>query len=93
MRFTAYFASLLALAQYVSALPAGTDGTSALHVTLSQISNTKIKAVVQNTGAEEVTFMHLNFFKDHAPVKKVAVYRNGTVRSNPTHVYLCSQVS
>lgn len=85
MRFTAYSAFLLALAQYVSALPAGTDKTSALHVTLSQIGDTKIKAVVQNTGAEEITFLHLNFFKDHAPVKKVAVYRNGIMHSYPAY--------
>jgi hypothetical protein len=25
-----------------------------------------------------VTFVHLNFFRDNAPVKKVAVYQNST---------------
>lgn len=77
MRFTAPSAALLALAQYVSALPLATGESSALHVTLSQISDTRIKAVVQNNGKEDVTLMHLNFFKDNAPVKKVSVYRDG----------------
>ncbi|KAF5865996.1 hypothetical protein ETB97_001574 [Aspergillus alliaceus] len=49
---------------------------SGLDVTLSQVNNTRIKAVVKNVGKEEVTFSHLNFFGDAAPVKKVAVFRN-----------------
>ncbi|KAB8231396.1 Deuterolysin metalloprotease family-domain-containing protein [Aspergillus alliaceus] len=51
---------------------------SGLDVTLSQVNNTRIKAVVKNVGKEEVTFSHLNFFGDAAPVKKVAVFRNDT---------------
>ncbi|KAL2831475.1 Deuterolysin metalloprotease family-domain-containing protein [Aspergillus cavernicola] len=47
-----------------------------LHVTLSQVDNTRIKAIVKNTGAEEVTFVKLNFFQDNSPVKKVSLFRN-----------------
>ncbi|KAJ5097851.1 hypothetical protein N7532_004852 [Penicillium argentinense] len=77
MRFTALSAACLALAQHVYALPVETSETSALDVTLSHVSDTRIKAIVKNTGAENVTFVHLNFFHDSAPVKKVAVYQDG----------------
>lgn len=50
---------------------------SCLDVTLCQVDNTRIKAVVKNTGDERITFMHLGSFGDGAPVKKVSVYRNG----------------
>lgn len=74
MRFTTLSTAFLALAQNVYAFPIESD-LSALDVTLSQMSDTRIKAVVKNTGAENVTFVHLNFFRDSAPVKKVSVYR------------------
>jgi deuterolysin len=41
------------------------------------VDNTRIKAVVTNTGHDDVTFVHLNFFRDSAPVKKVTIYQNG----------------
>lgn len=79
MRLIAISAVLLAFAQQVCTLPVEPDKASALDVTLSQVSDTGIKAVIKNTGGEEVTFVHLNFFRDSAPVKKVSIYQNGTV--------------
>ncbi|KAJ5159378.1 uncharacterized protein N7482_006382 [Penicillium canariense] len=76
MRFTVLSTIVLAFAQHVCALPVEIEQTSGLDVTLSQVSDTRIKAVVKNTGSEEVTFVHLNFFRDSAPVKKVAVYKD-----------------
>ncbi|KAJ5388904.1 hypothetical protein N7509_011445 [Penicillium cosmopolitanum] len=76
MRLTVLSAAFLAIAQNVYAFPIEADQASALDVTLSRVSDTRIKAVVKNTGAENVTFVHLNFFRDSAPVKKVAVYQN-----------------
>jgi deuterolysin len=77
MRFTVFSAAVLALAQHICALPVEAEQASGLDVTLSQVSDTRIKAVVKNTGNEDVTFVHLNFFRDSAPVKKVAVYKDG----------------
>lgn len=77
MRFTAFSVAVLALAQRVCALPVEADRVSGLDVTLSQVGHTRIKAVVKNAGNEEVTFVHLNFFRDSAPVKKVAVFKDG----------------
>ena len=79
MRFISLSVALLSLTQHVFALPVEGDEASALDVTLSQVKDTRIKAVVKNTGSEDVTFLHLNFFRDSAPVKKVAVYQNGPV--------------
>ncbi|KAL4948499.1 Deuterolysin metalloprotease family-domain-containing protein [Aspergillus filifer] len=67
--------ALLAMLQAAAASPVEKTSTSGLQVTLSQVDNTKVKAVVQNTGSEEVTFVHLNFFKDASPVKKVSLFR------------------
>ncbi|KAL4779452.1 Deuterolysin metalloprotease family-domain-containing protein [Aspergillus varians] len=69
--------SMLALLQGINASPIDVKVNSpALHVALSQVDNTRLKAVVQNTGSEEVTFVHLNFFQDVSPVKKVSIFRN-----------------
>ncbi|CAG7960558.1 unnamed protein product [Penicillium nalgiovense] len=76
MRFAALSTVLLAIAQHVQALPVETDGTPALDITLSRVTDTRIKAVVKNSGSEDVTFVHLNFFRDAAPVKKVNVFKN-----------------
>jgi deuterolysin len=78
MKFVALSTAVLALAQNACALPVETEDASALDVTLSRVSDTRIKAVVKNTGSEDVTFVHLNFFRDSAPVKKVDVFQNGT---------------
>ncbi|KAL4794029.1 Deuterolysin metalloprotease family-domain-containing protein [Aspergillus venezuelensis] len=67
--------ALLAMLQAAAASPVEKTSTSGLQVTLSQVDNTKVKAIVQNTGSEEVTFVHLNFFKDASPVKKVSLFR------------------
>lgn len=77
MRFAALSTVLLALAQHVHTLPVETDETSTLDITLSRLTDTRIKAVVKNSGNEDVTFVHLNFFRDTAPVKKVNVFKNG----------------
>lgn len=77
MRFAALSTVLLALAQHVHTLPVEADKTSALDITLSRVTDTRIKAVVKNSGSEDVTFVHLNFFRDTAPVKKVNVFKNG----------------
>ncbi|KAJ5682088.1 uncharacterized protein N7477_002028 [Penicillium maclennaniae] len=76
MHFTAFSTVLLALAQYACAVPVESNQASGLDVTLRQVDHTRIKAVVKNAGNEEVTFVHLNFFRDSAPVKKVAVYKD-----------------
>ncbi|KAL4867053.1 hypothetical protein BDV12DRAFT_210068 [Aspergillus spectabilis] len=76
MRFTTPVA-LLALLQGINASPVDIKvNAPGLHVTLSQVDNTRIRAVVQNTGSEAVTFVHANFFQDASPVKKVSVFRN-----------------
>lgn len=85
MRWTALSIAALALAQHVLALPAQMDRASALDVTLSQVNDTRIKAVVKNIGNEDVTFVHLNFFHDSAPVKKVAVYKDGMIHRSRGH--------
>lgn len=77
MRFAALSTVLLALAQHVHALPTNADESSALDITLSRVTDTRIKAVVKNSGSEDVTFVHLNFFRDNAPVKKVNIFKNG----------------
>ncbi|KAJ5223229.1 hypothetical protein N7468_007771 [Penicillium chermesinum] len=76
MRFTVLSAGCLAILQNVHAFPTQTHQSSALNVTLSWAGDTRIKAVVENTSGERVTFVHLNFFGDSAPVKKVTVYQN-----------------
>ncbi|KAJ5488540.1 Penicillolysin [Penicillium diatomitis] len=92
MRFTVLSTTLLALAQYTYAVPVEAAKADALDVTLSHVSDTRIKAVVKNTGKEDITFVHLNFFRDSAPVKKVAVYKDnqevtfeGILRRFKTH--------
>ncbi|KAK1145147.1 hypothetical protein N8T08_004580 [Aspergillus melleus] len=76
MRFT--LSTLLALVPALLAAPLEVRDNAGLDVTLSQVGNTRIKAVVKNVGKEEITFVHLNFFKDAAPVQKVALFRNAT---------------
>ncbi|KAJ5762589.1 uncharacterized protein N7511_005971 [Penicillium nucicola] len=76
MRFATLSAALLGLAQYGHSLPVEADGASVLDVALTRVSDTRIKAVVKNSGKEDVTFVHLNFFRDSAPVKKVDVFQN-----------------
>ncbi|CAI7665928.1 unnamed protein product [Penicillium glandicola] len=76
MRFVAFSTALLALAQHVYALPVEAEEISALDITLSHVTDTRIKAVVKNSGSEDITFVHLNFFRDSAPVKKVNVFKN-----------------
>ncbi|KAL2001704.1 hypothetical protein VTN02DRAFT_1372 [Thermoascus thermophilus] len=81
MRLVASITALVALSVPVLAFPAAVDvkrAPSSLDITLSQVSNTLVKAVLRNTGSAEVSFVRLNFFKDDAPVKKVAVYRDGS---------------
>ncbi|RAK95894.1 putative penicillolysin/deuterolysin metalloprotease [Aspergillus ibericus CBS 121593] len=63
------FLTLLALMQCILAIPTVPD---TLNVTLSQVSNTRIKAEVTNTGNDDLTIVHLNFFGDTAPIKKVS---------------------
>lgn len=74
MKVTILASAILALINGALALPANTP---TLDVTLTQVDNTRIKATVKNTGNEKVTFVHLNFFQDAAPVKKVSLFRNG----------------
>ena len=67
--------ALLVLAQNILAVPVDSQ-SPALDVKLTQIGNTRVKAVVKNVGSEDITFVHLNFLGDSAPVEKAAVYRN-----------------
>ncbi|PGH07192.1 hypothetical protein GX51_01979 [Blastomyces parvus] len=50
------------------------DNIPELDVKLTQVKGTVLKAVVTNTGDEDLNILNLNFFKDNAPVKKVSVY-------------------
>ncbi|PLN78238.1 neutral protease 2-like protein [Aspergillus taichungensis] len=69
-------AALLAMLPSVFAIPLVEAPYPGLDVTLSQVEDTRIKAVVKNVGTEDVTFVHINFFKDTAPVQKVALYQH-----------------
>ncbi|PKY03305.1 neutral protease 2-like protein [Aspergillus campestris IBT 28561] len=69
-------AALLVLLPSVFAIPLGEAPSLRLDVTLSRVEDTRIKAVVKNVGSEDVTFVHINFFKDTAPVKKVALFQH-----------------
>lgn len=75
MHFAALSTALLAIVHNALAVPV--DSKPALDITLSQVGNTNVKAAVKNTGTEDVTFVHLNFFGDSAPVEKADVYHNG----------------
>ncbi|KAF7174481.1 hypothetical protein CNMCM5623_007362 [Aspergillus felis] len=75
MKVTVLASAILAVINGVLALP---TNAPTLDVTLTQVDNTRIKATVKNTGSEDVTFVHLNFFHDAAPVKKVSLFRNAT---------------
>lgn len=77
MHFTALSTALLAIVHNAIAAPVESHRPS-LDVTLTRVGNTQIKAVVKNTGSEDVTFVHLNWLHDSAPVQKVSVHRNGT---------------
>lgn len=81
MKITALASAILAVAQGALALPARAP---ALDITLSQVNNTRIKAVVKNSATEKITFVHLNFFNDPSPVKKVSLYRNGILLPFPS---------
>ena len=83
-------AALLALLSSVFAIPLGEAPSAGLDVTLSQIEDTRIKAVVKNVGIEDVTFVHINFFKDTAPVKKVALYQDDGTFYIPSPRLNCS---
>lgn len=79
MRFKAAAVALLALAGGVFAAPASNaTGPPSMAVHLSQAGNTKVRASLTNTGHDEFSFVHLNFFRHEAPVKKVSVFRDGT---------------
>ncbi|PWY67905.1 deuterolysin metalloprotease family protein [Aspergillus heteromorphus CBS 117.55] len=69
------FCILAAMMHCIMAIP---SNMPVLTVTLSQVTNTRIKAEVKNTGAEDLTIVHLNFFGDTAPIKKVSVFHNET---------------
>lgn len=77
MRFSTVSAALAAFASTAAAVPVSDAAAASpsLSVKLSQIDNTKVKAVVTNSGKDDVDFVHLNFFRDSAPVKKVSVFR------------------
>ncbi|KAI9038261.1 neutral protease II [Aspergillus affinis] len=77
MRFATVSAALAAFASTAAAVPVSDAAAASpsLSVKLSQIDNTRVKAVVTNSGKEDVDFVHLNFFRDSAPVKKVSVFR------------------
>lgn len=79
MRWVTLSAAFLALARHAHTAPVELGQASGLDVTLSQVNDTRIKAIVKNIGDQDVTFVHLNFFRDSAPVKKVAVYQDGTI--------------
>ncbi|KLJ06401.1 hypothetical protein EMPG_10230 [Blastomyces silverae] len=77
--------SILAIVAFATTAIAGVlpstqkraDNIPELDVKLTHIKDTVVKAVVTNNGDEDLTILNLNFFKDNAPVKKVAVYSQG----------------
>lgn len=85
MRIATVSAALAAFASTAAAVPVNDAAAPSLSVKLSQIDNTKVKAVVTNDGKEDVDFVHLNFFKDSAPVKKVNVFRGSKDPCNPIY--------
>lgn len=74
-------AATLAASALGSVLPFAkrADKTPELEVTLSQVKDTQVKAVVKNVGEEEVSLLNFNFFKNKAPVKKAGLFREGTL--------------
>lgn len=76
MHFATISTALLAFVHSALSAPVDSHAPS-LDIALSRAGNTNIKAVVKNTGSEDVTFVHLNFFHDAAPVQKVHVYQDG----------------
>lgn len=90
MKLTALASAILVLVHGALALPAKAP---ALDITLSQVNNTRIKAVVRNTGSEKITFVHLNFFNDSSPVKKVSLYRNGISLPSPKSLPVAEETS
>jgi deuterolysin len=79
MPFSTKLAALVAFATPVfpAAIELAKRDSSGLEVTLSQVGNTLVKATVKNTADQDVQLMHLNFFNDAAPIKKVYIYRDG----------------
>ncbi|KAF5856130.1 hypothetical protein ETB97_007850 [Aspergillus alliaceus] len=72
MRFFSFFPALFVL-PFKCAI--SSQLSPVLEVTLSRVGNTRIKGVVKNAGREDISFVHLNFFGDSAPVKKVSIFR------------------
>ncbi|PGH12017.1 hypothetical protein AJ79_04526 [Helicocarpus griseus UAMH5409] len=77
--------SILAVAAFTASALAGVmppasrraEDSPELDVQLTQVDGTTVKAIVTNKGDKELNILNLNFFKDAAPVKKVAVYNQG----------------
>lgn len=78
MKFASAIAAVTALAAPAASAAIGAEERRPeLDINLSQIGNSLVKAVVTNTNPEPITVLNHNFFKDVAPIKKVAVFREG----------------
>ncbi|KAK2762090.1 hypothetical protein FQN54_001097 [Arachnomyces sp. PD_36] len=78
MKFFSAVAAATALATPALGLAIRAAEQPELDITLSQVGNSLVKAVVTNTNAEPLTLLNHNFFKDVAPIKKVSVFREGS---------------
>lgn len=78
MKFFSAITAATALVAPVASLAVRRAEHKELDITLSQVGNSQVKAVVTNTNAEPLTLLNHNFFKDVAPIKKVSVFREGT---------------
>lgn len=70
--------ALVAVPMLTSALPHQSNRRSeGLSVELSQVSETEVKAVVSNTGAETLHLFASGTILDNAPVQQLDVTQNG----------------
>ena len=72
MKFKFSLATLVALAAAAPTTPDGTD-TSGLKVDLTLVSNTQVKAVLTNTGKDDLKLLKTGTILSSAPVHKVRV--------------------
>lgn len=68
------FSALAALAAVAVAAPTPDANTSGLTVDLKLISNTEVKAVITNTGKDELKLLSAGTILSKAPTEKVAVF-------------------
>lgn len=78
MKFASVIAAAAALAAPAASAAIRDVEHRELDITLSQVGNSQVKAVVTNINPEPITLLNYNFFKDVSPIKKVTIFREGT---------------